>query len=71
MLLTDDEILSASQDHFAKIANVRDNDVDWDKWANEFARAVQSGVAGFGDSPALAMWDFDVQWNTKIEGRPA
>jgi hypothetical protein len=44
MLLTDDEILSASQDHFAKIANVRGDDVDWDKWANEFARAVEAAI---------------------------
>ena len=44
MLLTDDEILSKSQDHFAKIANVRDNDIDWDKWANDFARAVEAAI---------------------------
>ena len=43
-LLSDDEILSASQDHFAKIANVRDDDVEWDKWAKDFARAVEAAI---------------------------
>ena len=44
---------------------------DGNKWCALFGDDLQSGVAGFGDSPALAMWDFDVQWDTKIEGRPA
>ena len=43
-LLSDDEILSASQDHFAKIANVRDDGVEWDKWAKDFARAVEAAI---------------------------
>ena len=30
---------------------------------------LQEGVAGFGDSPADAMWDFDRNWSTKIAAK--
>lgn len=39
--------------------------LDGNQWCALFGDDLQSGVAGFGDSPAEAMWDFDKQWNTK------
>lgn len=27
---------------------------------------LQNGIAGFGDSPELAMYDFDTEWSKKI-----
>lgn len=43
---------------------------DGNQWCALLGEDLQSGVAGFGDSPAEAMWDFDVQWNTKLKGQP-
>lgn len=40
--------------------------VDGDQWCALYGSDLQSGVAGFGDSPALAMIDFDKNWHTKI-----
>ena len=35
-----------------------------------YGENLQDGVAGFGDSPALAMADFDLQWEKKLtQGR--
>lgn len=42
---------------------------DGNQWCALFGNDLQSGVAGFGDSPADAMWDFDQQWNTKLKGQ--
>ena len=41
--------------------------VDGNKWCALYGIDLQAGVAGFGDSPADAMWDFDRQWEKKIE----
>jgi hypothetical protein len=41
---------------------------DGNKWCALFGDDLQSGVAGFGDSPADAMWDFDREWTAKITG---
>jgi hypothetical protein len=47
--------------------------VDGNQWCALLGDNLQDGVAGFGDSPAEAMWDFDKQWFAKlptIEGVP-
>ena len=40
--------------------------LDGNKWCALYGDNPQEGIAGFGDSPADAMVDFDKQWNTKI-----
>lgn len=40
--------------------------IDGDKWCALYGANLQEGVAGFGDSPAAAMLDFDKQWNANI-----
>ena len=39
--------------------------VDGDKWCALYGDDLQSGVAGFGDSPAEAMANFDAHWFAK------
>lgn len=36
---------------------------DGDKWCALYGDNLQDGVAGFGDTPAAAMYDFDKNWN--------
>jgi len=36
--------------------------LDGDQWCVLYGDDLQSGLAGFGDSPALAMADFDKAW---------
>ena len=40
--------------------------IDGDQWCALYGDDLQSGVAGFGDSPTEAMWDFDRKWNAKL-----
>lgn len=40
--------------------------IDGDQWCALYGDDLQCGVAGFGDSPAEAMLDFDRQWVTKL-----
>ena len=40
--------------------------VDGDQWCALYGDDLQSGVAGFGKSPADAMWDFDLNWHAKL-----
>ena len=41
---------------------------DGDKWCALYGEDLQSGVAGFGDTPAQAATQFDVEWlNAKAE----
>ena len=40
--------------------------IDGDQWCALFGEDIQNGVAGFGDSPANAMWDFDKEWVKKL-----
>ena len=35
---------------------------DGDMWCALFGDNLQEGVAGFGESPAKAMWAFDTAW---------
>lgn len=41
--------------------------IDGNQWCALFGENLQDGVAGFGDSPANAMWDFDKAWDTKLK----
>ena len=36
--------------------------IDGNKWCALYGKDLQSGVAGFGDSPEKAMQDFDLMW---------
>lgn len=40
------------------------------KWCALYGENLQDGVAGFGDSPALAMKDFDSQWISLLKQKP-
>ncbi len=40
--------------------------VDGDQWCALYGDNLQDGVAGFGDSPADAMWHFDRNWGAKL-----
>jgi hypothetical protein len=36
--------------------------LDGNQWCALYGKNLQEGVAGFGDSPELASWDFDKEW---------
>lgn len=38
---------------------------DGTQWCALFGADLQSGVAGFGDTPAAAMADFDTAWTSR------
>lgn len=38
---------------------------DGTKWCALYGEDLASGVAGFGDTPAEAMYDFDKAWTTE------
>lgn len=40
--------------------------IDGNQWCALYGENLQDGVAGFGDSPDNAMWDFDRQWTTRL-----
>lgn len=40
--------------------------IDGNKWCALYGDNLQDGVAGFGDSPADAMWNFDQAWTAKL-----
>ena len=40
--------------------------IDGNQWCALYGEDLQRGVAGFGDSPALAMHDFDANWLKKL-----
>jgi hypothetical protein len=40
--------------------------IDGNQWCALYGDNLQDGVAGFGESPADAMWDFDRNWNAKL-----
>jgi len=44
--------------------------IDGNKWCALYGDNLQDGVAGFGDSPALAMADFDKNWKTNLGAKP-
>ena len=41
--------------------------MDGNKWCDLYGNNLQDGVAGFGNSPADAMFDFDINWHKKLE----
>lgn len=40
--------------------------IDGDQWCALYGEDLQSGVAGFGDSPAKAMVDFNKNWHASL-----
>lgn len=40
--------------------------IDGDQWCALYGENLQDGVAGFGTSPANAMWDFDRNWVAEL-----
>lgn len=40
--------------------------IDGNMWGAVYGDNIQQGVAGFGESPALAMADFDKNWNATL-----
>lgn len=40
--------------------------VDGNQWCALYGENLQDGIAGFGDSPADAMRDFDTNWAKKL-----
>jgi hypothetical protein len=45
--------------------------VDGNQWCAMYGDNLQDGVAGFGDSPANAMWDFDRNFSAKLPANKA
>lgn len=45
--------------------------IDGNQWCALYGDNIQDGVAGFGDSPALAMADFDKAWCAKLANVPS
>jgi hypothetical protein len=45
--------------------------IDGNQWCALYGADLQSGVAGFGDTPALAMADFDNNWRTPLRNSPS
>ena len=43
--------------------------IDGDQWCALYGDDLQTGVAGFGDSPEQAMWDFDKNWSAKLPSK--
>lgn len=41
--------------------------IDGNKWCALYGENLQDGVAGFGDSPAEAMAEFDKAWHAKLD----
>ena len=41
--------------------------IDGNQWCALYGKNLQDGVAGFGDSVADAMYDFDKNFNAKLE----
>lgn len=40
--------------------------IDGNQWCALYGENLQDGVAGFGKSPADAMWDFDKNWTKAL-----
>ncbi|MNT04585.1 hypothetical protein D3C72_1391710 [compost metagenome] len=45
--------------------------IDGNQWCALYGDNLQDGVSGFGDSPADAMWDFDMNWCAKLAASQA
>jgi len=38
---------------------------DGNQWCALYGKDLQEGIAGFGDTPRLAIYDFNKQWDVK------
>lgn len=45
--------------------------IDGNQWCALYGDNLHEGVAGFGDSPGSAMYDFDRQWEKRLQKVPA
>lgn len=60
------EVVQAAQAYVSPSAIYRPSiSIDGNQWCALYGDDIQNGVAGFGDTPAAAMRDFDEVWNTK------
>ena len=41
--------------------------IEGNQWCVLYGDNIQDGVAGFGDSPEMAAWDFDKAWTSKLQ----
>lgn len=41
--------------------------VDGNQWCCLYGKDLQDGIAGFGDSPYLAILDWNKEWHNKIQ----
>lgn len=44
--------------------------IDGNQWCVLYGENLQDGVAGFGDSPILAVYDFNKAWREKLQKEP-
>lgn len=67
------EWLLAAQEHARPCVIFRPVlSIDGNRWCALYGSNLQDGVAGFGDTPSKAMFDFDVQWfNAKAVPTPS
>lgn len=62
------EVAKAVEAYTAPSAVFRpDLSIDGNCWCALYGRDLQSGVAGFGDSPEKAMHDFDANWKKSLK----
>ena len=59
--VTQHELTRPSLLHALKLAR------DGNQWCALYGDDLEVGIAGFGDSPELAMLDFDREWYKKIQ----
>jgi len=62
-----DRAISAADAHATPSAVYRPKlTIDGNQWCALYGNNLHDGVAGFGDSPAKAMADFDRNWGTSL-----
>ena len=44
--------------------------LDGNKWCVLYGENIMDGVAGFGDSPILAVYDFNKAWRREVPANP-
>jgi hypothetical protein len=65
-----EEAVRAADAHAAPSAVYRPAlSIDGNQWCALYGANLQDGVAGFGDSPAEAMRDFDKNWGEKLSAK--
>jgi len=42
--------------------------MDGSQWCVLYGEDIQSGIAGFGDTPRLAVYAFNKQWDSVLKG---